>query len=376
MLWERAADAAAEAVRGRSIVLDHSKAGFTRREPYGVVLGIIPWNTPFTTFSTKAAWALAAGNTVIIKPAEDAAAVTLRVGELLHDVLPPGTLNIVSGSGAKAGDLLVRDHRVAKISLTGSTATGRSVAAAAAGRVIPVTLELGGKSPNIVFSDANLDQAIPGLTTDSVFTGNAGQLCLAGSRILVQEPVLDEVIERIRAVAARIRLGSPWAEDTTMGPLVSARQYERVVSYLKIAEQEGARLLFGGGHGSTLFSVDSPLAGGYWVEPTLYQVASNSLRICQEEIFGPVAVVIPFGSEEEAIEIANDSPYGLAAGVWTGNSARAQRMVRDLHVGTVWVNTFKQQPPELPFQGTKGSGYGEDSILSNTWEKSCIINLT
>ncbi len=369
-LWRIAAGDVLDAVKGDTVILGPDTLGLTRREPYGVVLGIIPWNSPISTFSAKAAYALAAGNTVIVKPAEQACASVLRLGELLADVLPPGVLNIVSGLGEEAGDALVRHRGVAKISLTGSTQTGQAITRASADSLKPLTFELGGKSPNIVFADADLDAAAQGVTVNSVYTGNAGQVCVAGSRILIQRPVWDEMIERVASIAAGLTLADPLDLSTTMGPIVSAGQYERVTGYLEIAEKEGAELVFGGTCGA---SVVPSMPGGYWVAPTLYTTDNNSLRVCQEEIFGPVAVAIPFDTDEEALAISNDSSYGLAAGVWTRDLGRAHRFVRDLQSGTVWVNTFRQMPPGLPFGGVKDSGYGHDSVLAYTREKAAII---
>ncbi|GIH76665.1 aldehyde dehydrogenase family protein [Planobispora longispora] len=369
-LWQIAAGQVLDAVKGDTVILGPDSLGLTRREPYGVALCIIPWNSPISTFSAKAAYALAAGNTVIVKPAEQASASVLRLGELLAEVFPPGVLNIVSGLGEDVGDPLVRHRGVNKVSLTGSTQTGQAITRASADALKPLTFELGGKSPNIVFADADLDAAARGVTVDSVFTGNAGQVCVAGSRILIQRPVWDEMIGRITAIASHVTLGDPLDMATTMGPIVSAGQYERVTSYLEIAEKEGAGLVFGGRTGA---EVVPSLPGGYWVAPTLFTASDNSLRICQEEIFGPVAVAIPFDTDDEALAISNDSSYGLAAGVWTRDLARAHRFVRDLQSGTVWVNTFRQMPPGLPFGGIKDSGYGHDAVLEYTREKAAII---
>ncbi|MBB5131038.1 aldehyde dehydrogenase (NAD+) [Thermocatellispora tengchongensis] len=371
VLWELAAGQVLDAVRGDTVILGPDTLGLTRREPYGVVVGVIPWNSPISTFSAKAAHALAAGNTVIVKPAEQASASVLRLGELLADVLPPGVLNIVGGLGEEVGEALVRHRDVAKISLTGSTETGRAITRASADALKPLTFELGGKSPNIVFADADLDAATEGVTVNSIYTGNAGQVCVAGSRILIQRPIWEEMLARIGAAAAGITLADPLDPRTTMGPIVSAGQYERVRSYLELAAKEGTDLVFGGRTGA---DVVPALPGGYWVEPTLYATTDNSLRVCQEEIFGPVAVALPFDTEEEALAIANDSPYGLAAGLWTRDLGRAHRFVRDLQAGNVWVNTFRQMPPGLPFGGVKDSGYGHDSVLSYTREKTAILN--
>ncbi|MEV4106242.1 aldehyde dehydrogenase family protein [Nonomuraea sp. NPDC049695] len=371
-LWQLAAGQCLDAAKGDTVVLGPDTLGLTRREPYGVAVCIIPWNSPISTFSAKAAYALAAGNTVIVKPAEQASASVLRLGELLAEVFPPGVLNIVSGLGEEVGDALVRHRDVARISLTGSTATGQAITRASADALKPLTFELGGKSPNIVFPDADLDAATQGVTVNSIYTGNAGQVCVAGSRILIHRSIWDEMLGRIERACAGLILNDPLDLRTTMGPIVSSAQYEQVRSYLELAEKEGASLVFGGRTGA---DVVPSLPDGYWVAPTLYTTTDNSLRICQEEIFGPVAVAMPFSSDEEALEIANDSRYGLAAGVWTRDLGRAHRFVRDLQSGTVWVNTFRQMPPGLPFGGVKDSGYGHDSVLEYTREKAAIIQI-
>ncbi|WP_045877780.1 aldehyde dehydrogenase family protein [Pseudofrankia sp. DC12] len=368
-MWTLAAGQTLEAVTGQTVVLGPNSLGLTRREPYGVIAAVIPWNAPISMLSAKAAFALAAGNTVVVKSAEQASVSVLRLGELLVGVLPPGVLNIVSGLGAEAGDALVRHRGVNKITMTGSTETGRLIQRAAADALTPSIFELGGKSPNIVFADADLDAAAVGVTRTSVFTGNAGQVCVAGSRILVQRPVLDEMLGRIRAIAEKVVLGDPLETTTTMGPLVSQAQYDRVVGFLETGAKE-AELVFGGRHGA---EVVPSLPGGYWVEPTLFRTDDNSLSICQEEIFGPVAVIIPFDTDEEALAIANDTRYGLAAGVWTRDLARAHRFFRDLESGNVWVNIYRQTGQELPFGGIKDSGYGHDRILEFTREKSAVI---
>jgi aldehyde dehydrogenase (NAD+) len=367
--WNRAAEMTLEAVRGHSVVLDPTTFGLTRREPYGVVAGIIPWNAPVAMCSSKAGLAMAAGNTVVVKPAEQACVSVLRLGELLADVLPPGVLNIVSGLGPEAGEPLVRHHGVKKISMTGSSATGKLIHRAAADTLTPAIFELGGKSPNIVFADADLEAAAAGVTTESIFTGNAGQVCVAGSRILVQRSVLSEMLERMEAIASGIVLGDPLDPRTTMGPIVSEGQYDSVTNYLEVGKKE-AELVFGGRHGA---DVVPEFPGGYWVEPTLFIANDNSLRICQEEIFGPVAVVIPFDTDDEALTIANDTSYGLAAGVWTRDLSRIHRFIRDLESGNVWVNVYRQTRYELPFGGVKDSGFGHDDVLEFTREKAVVI---
>jgi aldehyde dehydrogenase (NAD+) len=368
-LWERAAAATLEAVTGRSVSLDPTTLGITRREPYGVVAAIVPFNSPLGMACSKASLALAAGNTVVMKPPEQASPAILRMAELLAEVLPPGTFNVVSGLGADVGDPLVRHPEVRKITMTGSAGTARIIQRAAADNLTSSIFELGGKSPNMVFADADLDRAALGVTTQAIYTTNAGQACVGGSRILIQRPILDEMLKRMEAIAKDIKLGDPFDPATTMGPITSKAQFEKVVGYIETGKKE-AKLLFGGRHGAELVP---SMPGGYWVEPTLFLADSNSLRICQEEIFGPVAAVIPFDTEDEAIAIANDSSFGLASGLWTKDLARINRFIRDIRTGNVWVNTYLQTRYELPFGGIKDSGYGHDSILEFTYEKTAVI---
>jgi aldehyde dehydrogenase (NAD+) len=368
-LWERAAAATLEAVTGRSVSLDPTTLGITRREPYGVVAAIVPFNSPLGMACSKASLALAAGNTVVMKPPEQASPAILRMAELLAEVLPPGTFNVVSGLGADVGDPLVRHPEVRKITMTGSAGTARIIQRAAADHLTSSIFELGGQSPNMVFADADLDRAALGVTTQAIYTTNAGQACVGGSRILIQRPILDEMLKRMEAIAKEIKLGDPFDPATTMGPITSKAQFDKVVGYIETGKKE-AKLLFGGRHGAELVP---SMPGGYWVEPTLFLADSNSLRICQEEIFGPVAAVIPFDTEDEAIAIANDSSFGLASGLWTKDLARINRFIRDIRTGNVWVNTYLQTRYELPFGGIKDSGYGHDSILEFTYEKTAVI---
>ena len=368
-LWDRAAFLTLEAATGRSVPLDPTTLGFTRREPYGVVAAIVPFNAPLPMAAIKTALALAAGNTVVLKPPEQASPSILRFGELVTKILPRGVVNLVCGLGPDVGDPLVRHRDVRRISMTGSVATARTIQRAAADNLTSAIFELGGKSPNIVFADADLDKTAEGVSTKAIFTNNAGQACVGGSRILIQRPVLQEMLTRIEAIAKKIVVGDPADPATSMGPLISKAQYDRVVSYIELGRKE-TQLIFGGRHGPELVPA---LPGGYWVEPTLFMTNDNSLRICQEEIFGPVAVVIPFDTDDEAIAIANDSRYGLAAGVWTRNLQRINRFVRDLRSGNVWVNTYLETRYELPFGGIKDSGYGHDEILEFTCEKTAVI---
>jgi aldehyde dehydrogenase (NAD+) len=368
-MWTLAARDTADAVTGTTVVLGPNSFGVTRRVPYGVIGAVTPWNAPIPMLSSKAAFAIAAGNTVVVKPAEQASVSVLRLGELLADVLPPGVINIVCGLGPDVGDPLVRHPAVKKVSMTGSSDTARAIQRSGADTLTPSIFELGGKSPNIVFADADLDAAAIGVTTSSVFSGNAGQVCVAGTRILIQRPVLDEMLARMEKLAEQVVIGDPMNSKTTMGPIISRSQYDRVLRYLELGRAE-AKLVFGGRHGA---AVVPALPAGYWIEPTLFLTTDNSLRICQDEIFGPVATVIPFDTDDEALAIANDSRYGLASGVWTRDLGRAHRFIRDLEAGNVWVNTYRQTGRELPFGGVKDSGYGHDSVFEYTREKSAVI---
>ena len=324
----------------------------------------------------KAAYALAAGNTVIIKTSEHASIACLRFGEIANTILPAGVLNVISGEGTEIGDILVSHADVNRVSLTGSGQTASKIIQYTAKNIKPVTFELGGKSPNIVFEDADLDKAAFGVS-QGIYTGNAGQICVGGSRILVQRSILEEFVTKLKdATLNPLRLGNTLDSLTTMGPIATAPQFEKVRSYIELGVEEGGKVLFGGTTGGqSLHQEDETLHDGYWIEPTLLQVEHNALRVCQEEIFGPVAVLIPFDTEEEAIAIANDTEYGLGAGAWTKDLARAQRMIHALEAGNVWINTYRVIGVELPFGGYKQSGYGKDSLLENTREKTVMIEI-
>ena len=321
------------------------------REPVGVAGQIIPWNYPLLMAAWKLAPAVAAGCTCVLKPAEQTPLTALEMAHWFRDVgLPPGVVNIVTGFGETAGAPLVRHPDVNKVAFTGSAAVGKLILKSAAESIKRVTLELGGKSPNIFFADADFEAAIDGALF-GVFI-NQGEVCSAGSRILVERAIYPRFVEAMTEKARRIKLGMPLQRETKMGPLVSKEQYERVRSYQELGKQE-ARLAAGGGR-------PAGMAKGYYVEPTIFYDVDNSARIAQEEIFGPVAAVIPFQNEAEAIRIANDTPYGLAAAVWSRDIFKAFRVVKALRAGIVWVNHMQPTYVEAPWGGYKQSGFGRE----------------
>ncbi|UIX29171.1 aldehyde dehydrogenase family protein [Streptomyces sp. GQFP] len=340
----------AVSIHGETPATDESFFNYSLREPIGVCAGIIPWNVPIPMAVWKIAPALAAGNTVIIKPAEQTPLTAVRLGELLLETgIPDGVVNIVTGFGPGAGSAIAEHPGIDKVAFTGSTEVGRSILRASTGNLKRVTLELGGKSPNVVFADANMAAAVP--TALAGFSLNSGQICAAGTRILVQRDAHDEFVETLTRYAGGLTLGDPLDPASDMGPLSSKEQFERVTGYLDVGKAEGARATTGG----------SPADGrGYFVEPTVFVDVDNDMRIAREEIFGPVVSVIPFTDENDAVLQGNDTSYGLAAAVWTNDLGRAHRVARRLKAGSVWVNNYYTNDLSLPFGGYKQSGVGRE----------------
>ena len=357
----------ADKIEGRTIptpgYFGQPTLSYTVREPIGVVAAITPWNAPTMITSWKLAPALAAGCAVVLKPSEDAPLASLYTAQLLEEAgLPPGVVNIVPGLGGVAGAELAAHAGVNKISFTGSPEAGRQVQRAAAEHFTPVSLELGGKSPQIIFPDADIDAAISGTAQGLFF--NQGEVCAAGTRILVHESVIAEVTDGLTDIARKIRLGDPMAARTTMGALINRKQYERVLTYIDSGLHEGATVTTGGG------PADGP---GFFVQPTVFTAAAPEMKISQDEIFGPVGVIMPFANEEEAIRLANDSRYGLAATIWTRNLNLAHRVAASINAGVIWINGWSAIDPSLPWSGRKTSGIGSElgwsSMTSFTEEK-------
>ena len=346
----------ADKIEGAHLPIDKADMEvWIRREPVGVVAAIVPWNSQLFLTAVKLGPALAAGCTVVLKASEDGPAPLLEFARLVHDAgFPPGVVNVVTGFGADVGAPLVEHPLVAKVAFTGSDLTGQRIYEAAARGLKHVTMELGGKSPNIVFDDAEIDNAVKGAIS-GIFAAT-GQTCIAGSRLLVQQSIHDEFLDKLVAFAKTAKMGNPMSADTQIGPVTNKPQFEKILKYIDIAKGEGARAVLGGAR------AERPECGsGWFVEPTIFEGVNNRMRIAQEEVFGPVLSVIPFKDEEEAIAIGNDVVYGLAAGVWTQNMRRALTMADRLQAGTVWINTYRAVSYLSPFGGYKRSGIGRES---------------
>ncbi len=351
----------ADKIHGATIPVSGPFLNYTRREPVGVVGCIVPWNFPLNIASWKVAPALACGNTVVLKPAEQTPLTALRLGELAAEAgLPAGVLNVVPGFGEEAGAALVRHPGVDAIAFTGSTEVGRTVMREAAGSLKKVSLELGGKSPNVIFADADVDAAIRGASM-GIWYGK-GEVCAAGSRILVERSIHDRVVEGLAGRAGKMTIGDPMTDGTRLGAIVSRAQHERVLGYIEKGKEEGARLVAGG----SPRTVDGK---GYFIEATVFADVTSEMTIAQEEIFGPVAAVIPFDDTDDAVRIANDTIYGLAAGIWTRDIGKAHRVAAEIDAGTVWINTYNQYDAASPFGGYGQSGFGRDLGIQSALEK-------
>lgn len=360
---------------GETYPMDEDFLNYTRYEPVGVAALITPWNLPFMLTTWKLGPCLAAGNTAVIKPAEATPMTVSLLGEIAKEAgIPDGVVNVVQGFGGRStGEYMTKHPEVDLISFTGETSTGKHIMEAGANTLKRVSFELGGKAANIVFSDADLDKAVS--TSIQAAFLNSGQVCLAGSRILVQRSIMDEFAEKFKEATKQLKVGDPQDEQTSMGPVVSAEHYEKVTSYLEIAKEEGATLVTGGKRPK----LDDYLREGFYLEPTVYIQEDPKTRLCQEEIFGPVVTLIPFDTEEEALEIANDTEYGLNAVIWTENLKRAHRVSHDVRAGTIWVNCWFVRDLRAPFGGMKNSGIGREggrySIEFFTESKNICIAL-
>lgn len=340
---------------GEVYPMEEDYLNYTRHEPVGVAGLITPWNAPFMLTTWKLGPCLAAGNTAVIKPAEMTPLSVSLLGEIAKEAgIPDGVVNIIHGKGSVVGTAIIENKDIDLISFTGSTVTGKAIMQNGANSLKKFSFELGGKAANIIFEDADLDKAIP-VSIQAAFL-NSGQVCLAGSRILVQRTILDSFIEKFKQAAESLVVGDPQDERTKMGPLVSEEHFNKVKSYLKIAKEEGATLITGG----SIPALASHLESGYYLEPTVYYHEDPSARICQEEIFGPVVTIIPFDTEEEALAIANDTEYGLNGVIWTENLKRAHRIAHGVRAGTIWVNCWFVRDLRVPFGGFKKSGIGRE----------------
>ncbi|SDL95618.1 aldehyde dehydrogenase [Bacillus sp. OK048] len=362
-------------LQGSVIPLEReSLFNYTMKVPLGVIACITPWNSPLLNATWKMAPALAAGNTIVLKPSEYTSASSLEFAKVFHEVgFPTGSLNVVTGYGSEIGEHISKNLQVNKVAFTGGTATGRKVAMSVASNLARVTLELGGKSPNIVFADADLEAAEAGVLA-GIFAAS-GQTCVAGSRLYVERRIMDDFVDRLVKRANAIKIGDPMDPVTQMGPAATPEQLNKIENYVKIAIDEGASVVAGGKR------PEAPeLENGLFFTPTILTNVNNSMRICQEEVFGPVLCVIPFDSEKEVVELANDSEFGLAAGIWTNDVKRSHRMARAIESGIVWINTYRTSTPNSPFGGFKNSGIGKENGIEAIYDymqtKSVIMELS
>jgi aldehyde dehydrogenase (NAD+) len=342
-------------IEGETIPVPGQMFNYTLREPVGVCGQIIPWNFPLLMAAWKLAPALACGNTVVLKPAEQTPVTALELGKLIQEAgFPEGVVNIIPGYGETAGAALASHPGIDKIAFTGSTEIGKVIAKAAADNLTRVSLELGGKAPNVIFADADLDQAVNGAMMGIFF--NQGQVCCAGSRVFIEESVKDEFLQRFKEKAEKIQVGDPMDKATLMGPQVSMEQLNKIKSYVGIAREEGATVLSGG----QSVQIEGAFQNGYFFQPTIFSEVNNSMRVAQEEIFGPVSSVITFDNDDDLLRQANETIYGLSAGIWTRDITRAHRFARAVKAGVVWVNTYNMMNAASPFGGYKQSGYGRE----------------
>ena len=352
----------ADKIEGETLVTPGDTFGYTLREPYGVVAAIVPWNFPICMCGIKGGPALAAGNCVIYKPASASPSTALAVGEMALEVgFPPGVIQVVTGPGSIAGAHLAGHPGVGKVSFTGSTEVGRKIIEASIGNIAKVTLELGGKTPNIVLPDADIDMALPA-TARTIFL-NCGQICTAGSRLLLHESIKEEFTEKLLAIVTTMKVGDPFDEDTKLGPISSQQQYDTVMSYLESGKAAGATVLTGGDRLS-----DPALAEGLYVEPTVFGDVTTDMKIAQEEIFGPVLAVMTFRDMDEAVEIANATDYGLAAALWTRDLSAAHSLAKRLQAGIIWINCTNVFGPWMPYGGYKVSGLGFEAGMEGLKE--------
>jgi acyl-CoA reductase-like NAD-dependent aldehyde dehydrogenase len=347
----------ADKIMGETIPQDNRDIlDYTIYEPLGVAVLIVAWNSPMQLLSNKLAPALATGNAVVVKPSSMASVSTLELLKLVERAgFPRGVVNVVTGGG-EVGELLIKNKKINKVSFTGGSDTGKIVAKSAAENLVPVSLELGGKSPNVIFSDADMKAAVIGALA-GIFAA-AGQSCIAGSRLLVQRPVYDQVVSELVSRAKSIKLGNPLEQATEMGPVANKPQFTKIMEYISSTKDSGLSPVVGGGVPS-----DESLQRGFFIEPTIFSDVTSDMSIAREEIFGPVLSILPFETEEEAVEISNSVEFGLASGVWTNDLSRAHKMAREIKAGTVWINTYRMAAAMAPFGGVKRSGYGRERGL-------------